>query len=211
MLARARAGASRSRRDATGNQRAAAFEFTLRLDYEIGNGMRIRASVINDGPAAMPFGFGLHPYFNLPLDRRARRQVTRLLLPAQKRWLLSDDLIPEGSVTGVDGKYDLRGGEPIGDRSFDDAFCAVTQDADGLRRGRLIEPTMKIALEVSADSSFDNWVIYAPPDRGVLAIEPYTCAPDAFNLASRGIDAGMIKIAPGAAWSGTIEFKLVAA
>jgi aldose 1-epimerase len=187
------------------------FKFTLRLDYEIGDGMRIRATAINDGPAAMPFGFGLHPYFNLPLDRRATRGAARLMLPAQQRWLLRDDLIPDGSLTPVKGKYDLRGGDPVGDRSFDDAFCGVAADADGYRRGRLIQPTMKIALEVSADSSFDNWLIYAPPDRGVLAIEPYTCAPDAFNLASRGIDAGLIEIAPGAAWTGTIEFKIVAA
>jgi aldose 1-epimerase len=187
------------------------FPFTLRLQYEIGDGMRVGAVATNEGTGPMPFGFGLHPYFNLPLDPHGKRETTRLLLPAQNRRPLRADLIPDGSLAPVGGKYDLRRGDPIGDRIFDDAFCDVSPDSDGVRRARLIEASMRIALEVSADSNFDNWVIYAPSGRGVIAIEPYSCAPDAFNLTTRGVEAGMFEIAGGASWSGTIEFKIVSA
>jgi len=187
------------------------FLFTLRLSYEIGNGMRVNAVATNDGTVPMPFGFGLHPYINLPLDPQAKRESTRLLLPAQARRPLRADMVPDGSLAPVSGKYDLRHGDPIGDRTFDDAFCRLSPDPDGFRRARLIEPSVRIALQVSADSDFDDWVVYAPAGRGVIAIEPYSCAPDAFNLTTRGIEAGMVEIASGASWSGMIEFKIASA
>ena len=38
--------------------------------------------------------------------------------------------------------------------------------------------------------------VYTPPQ--AICLEPQTCAPDAFNLSGRGIDAGMRVVAPGA-------------
>jgi hypothetical protein len=35
----------------------------------------------------------------------------------------------------------------------------------------------------------------------VVSIEPYTCATDALNLQARGIDAGLLRLAPGEHWS----------
>jgi galactose mutarotase-like enzyme len=65
---------------------------------------------------------------------------------------------------------------------------------------------------VRADSSFGDWVVYAPLDRPVVSIEPYSCAPDAFNLAGREheTDAGVQELAPGASWQGEIEIRVSA-
>jgi aldose 1-epimerase len=89
-------------------------------------------------------------------------------------------------------------------------FCAPQAGVSGAIGARMIDPRLRIAVEVSAGPDFRDWVIYAPSDRPVVAIEPYTCAPDAFNLASRGVDAGARTLAPGAQWRGAIEIRLSA-
>ncbi len=42
----------------------------------------------------------------------------------------------------------------------------------------------------------------------VVAIEPYTCAPDAFNLAARGVAAGMRELAPRDSFEAGFEIRL---
>ncbi len=75
-------------------------------------------------------------------------------------------------------------------------------------RARLIDPSLKIALEIRADPAFGDFVVYAPEDSPVVALEPYTCAPDAFNLAARAIAAGMRELAPGETFEAGFEIRL---
>ena len=42
--------------------------FVLEIDYEVGNGLRLKARITNSGNLVMPFGFGAHPYFHAPLN-----------------------------------------------------------------------------------------------------------------------------------------------
>ncbi len=185
--------------------------FRLELEYEVGNGLRLAATVHNTAKAPMPFGFGAHPYFHAPLSPRSRRAAMRLTLDSRNRWILDDSLIPLGRKAPVEGKCDFRSGRELGDESYDDAFQGPEPDASGTVRARLVDGQAKVAIEVGADLSFTHWVIYAPADRPVVSIEPYTCAPDAFNLDARGIEAGTRELAPGASWRGAIEIRVVSA
>jgi aldose 1-epimerase len=188
------------------------YPFRLTLDYEIGNGLRLTASVANTGTLAMPFGLGAHPYFRAPLNPAATRAALQVQLPCSLRRILDEHLIPTGKDEPVSGKYDLRSPRELGNESYDDAFHQATADTDGMICAKLIDPSLKIALEVRADSSFGDWVVYAPLDRPVVSIEPYSCAPDAFNLAGREheTDAGVQELAPGASWQGEIEIRVSA-
>ncbi len=186
------------------------YPFRLTLDYEIGNGLRLTASVANTGTLPMPFGLGAHPYLRVPLNPRSTRAGLQVQLPCSKRWILDQRLIPTGKDEAVSGKYDLKSPRELGNEAYDDAFHEAQADGDGTICGKLIDRSLKVAVEVTADSSFDEWVVYAPLDRPVVAIEPYSCAPDAFNLASRGIEAGARELAPGATWQGEIEIKVSA-
>ena len=38
--------------------------------------------------------------------------------------------------------------------------------------------------------AFREIVVYTPPGRNAVCLEPYTCVTDAINLQQRGIDAG---------------------
>jgi aldose 1-epimerase len=184
--------------------------FVLELDYEVGNGFRIRATVRNAGAEPMPFGFGVHPYFHLPFASGGTRAAMRLALAAESRWPLDPRLIPSALPEALAGKSDLRAGRSLGTDTYDDAFHMEAAADASLVRARLTDPALKLAVELRADPAFREFIVYAPGDRPVIAIEPYTCAPDAFNLAARGVDSGALTLAPGASFAAGFEIRLSA-
>jgi aldose 1-epimerase len=184
--------------------------FVLAIDYEVGNGLRLKARITNTGDSSMPFGFGAHPYFHAPLNPKGNRDAMLVQLDADARWPLDARLIPTGATEPLAGKYDLRAPRPVGADTYDDVFrmAAISKGDASAPRARLIDPSLKIALEVRADAAFGDFVVFAPPDSPVVALEPYTCAPDAFNLAARGVAAGMRELAPGETFEAGFEIRL---
>ena len=183
--------------------------FVLEIDYEVGKGLRLKARITNSGDLVMPFGFGAHPYFHAPLNPKGVRDAMLIELDANARWPLDARLIPTGDAERLAGKYDLRAPRPLGADTYDDAFRMVPiAGRTSAPRARLIDPSLEIALEIGADPAFGEFVVYAPAERPVVALEPYTCAPDAFNLAARGIAAGMRELAPGQTFEAGFEIRL---
>ena len=183
--------------------------FQFEIDYEIGNGLRLNATVRNTGSAPMPFGFGAHPYFHAPLSPNGQRSAMRLKMAAASHWPLDNKLIPDGSPKPLEGKLDLSAGPLIGDETYDDAFRMAPYKKDE-PRARLVDPAMRAAVEIRTEPVFEDFVVYVPAGEAVVAIEPYTCAPDAFNLAARGVESGMIELWPGETWSAGFEIRISA-
>jgi galactose mutarotase-like enzyme len=52
-------------------------------------------------------------------------------------------------------------------------------------------------------------VIYAPRDRDVVCLEPYTCAPNAVNMTGNAVDGGLVTLAPGEVWSGVTRITAI--
>jgi len=160
------------------------------------------------GNETMPFGIGAHPYLHAPLDKRGRRGEVALEVSASLRWPLDARLIPVGAPEPVAGRLNLRAERPLGSESYDDAFQLDAGRGAGLPCARLIDPAPGLTVELRAAPVFRELIAYAPPDRDVVSLEPYTCAPDAFNLTARGIDAGVIELAPGATFHASFELRL---
>ncbi len=158
----------------------------------------------------MPFGFGAHPYFHAPLSSSGSREALSLQLDAVGRWPLDARLIPSGPPVALDGKYDLRIARPLGAETYDDAFRMRPATEASAPRARMADPSLKVAVEVCADPAFGDFVLFAPAGNPVVAIEPYTCAPDAFNLSARGIDSGARELAPGETFEVGFEIRLSA-
>ena len=184
--------------------------FVLEINYEVGNGLRLRAKITNSGNSTMPFGFGAHPYFHAPLGPRASRAAISLQLDANSRWPLDASMIPSGPPVPLAGKYDLRVPRPLDAETFDDAFRMNPAADASAPRARMIDPSLNLAVEVRADPAFGDFVVFAPANNPVVALEPYTCAPDAFNLAARGIDSGARELAPGQTFEAGFEIRLSA-
>lgn len=186
--------------------------YRLEVTHRLGpEGYSHEILVSNTGDQPFPFGYGWHPYFRVPLVPGGQRGDCVLRLPAEARWELAADLIPTGRRLQVGGPYDLRTGSELADKSYDDPFTLVAADPDGGSHAELDDPACGLRLLVGADGAFAHWVIYSPRTLGAVAIEPYTCAPDAFNLEARGIRAGVLELEPGERWSGRIWVALRAA
>ncbi len=187
------------------------YPFVFEIDYEVGDGLRIKFRVRNLGKSEMPFGFGAHPYFTAPLDKAgARDRLTLQLASAAARWPLDSALIPTGAPIALSDKFDLRTARELGSETYDDVFRLDTGRDPAAPCARLVDPSMRLAVEVRADAPFEDFVIYAPPGNPVVAMEPYTCAPDAFNLTGRGVASGMRTLAPGATFEAGFEIRIAA-
>jgi aldose 1-epimerase len=161
------------------------FSLALEAEYELAAGSiaaTLRATNVGSTPA--PFGAGLHPYLKGDL----------LELPARVVLPLDDRLLPAGDPAPVAGtELDFRRPRAIGAQRIDHCFGALDRDGDGLARAALSGDAGRV--EVWMDASFAFVQIYTNEDG--VAIEPMTCAPDAFNSGD-----GLVVLAPGDSFTG---------
>jgi aldose 1-epimerase len=174
------------------------FELTVEIRYAIDarEGLRVDASARNHGSGRAPFGAGFHPYLACGSDGLAGVEVT---IPADTRLLVDDVQIPVGSEAVEGTPYDLRTGRQLGELRMDDCFTGL-QHTGG--RAAAEVRTASGGARVWCDEAFGHlqaFTLDAFPGGGSgLALEPMTCAPDAFNSG-----AGLITLEPGASWAGS--------
>jgi aldose 1-epimerase len=58
------------------------------------------------------------------------------------------------------------------------------------------------------DGVFRECVVYTPPHREAICIEPYTCVPGALELDRRGIAAGLRMVPPGDSFRAVVEISV---
>lgn len=205
---------------------AAQYPFPCRITvtYRLAEGvLQMQTEVTNTGERTLPMGFGIHPWFPVrlrPGDRLPlaladvtpeERGEARVHIPATAIWEL-DKLMPNGRVVPVEeaeeGRLDLRDFRPLRAEFYDNVFTGVIRKADDWSEGGLRDPATGLEMWMAADPGFREWVLYAPLNRPVIALEPYTCTTDAVNLQARGLDAGLIALPAGETWKGDIHFGL---
>lgn len=183
--------------------------YRLEVTHRIGpRGYRHEVVLRNIGATPFPFGYGWHPYFRTPVRPGGFRADCTLRLGAAARWELTSELLPTGRRLEVGGPYDLRQAGALGEKSFDDPFTLLERGADGWSEAELADPAARLRLTVRADASFEHFVVYSPRTLGALCLEPYTCAPDAYNLEARGIPAGLRELEPEQEWSAAVTVTL---
>lgn len=170
------------------------------------DGLTQSVRATNESADAAPWGTGPHPYL---VAGPGRVDDWTLQLPATEVLAVTADrLIPIG-LRPVDAedpeRFDFRRPRRIGAVELDHAYTGLERDAAGSATVRLTDPTGS-GVEMVWDGSCP-WVQVHTSDKGVgkpghrsgLAVEPMTCAPDAFNAANYDYDAGLIVIEPESA------------
>lgn len=179
------------------------FPTRLRVEHRLtGRMLFILAEATNIGASPMPMGFGLHPWFTVPLRPSGLRAACKLSVPASACWEL-DENIPTGRIQPAVGSLDLHGWRPIDDQEYDHVYTKLRMDR-GWFTAALRNPDSRRTITIRSDTSFREHVVYPPTERDVVCLEPYTCTTDAFNLEARGVVAGTIVLEPGATWSGRV-------
>ncbi len=179
------------------------YRSVLAIEHRLnGTTLDVRAEATNLGDAPMPIGFGLHPWFAVPLARNGSRDDCEVKVPARHQWELANS-IPTGRTVQVAGPDDLRSWRSLADGPLDQVYTDLPR-RDGWFTAELRDSENLRVIEVRSDNSFREHVVYAPLDRPVVCLEPYTCTTDAFNLDARGVDAGVIVLDPGGTWRGRV-------
>jgi aldose 1-epimerase len=151
---------------------------------------------------------GYHPYFCLPTAPNV--PVDDLLLYSAARVLWEADVaIPTGRRLPIPSELDFRSPRPVGgavlDRLFTDLFDSEAETSVPV--AWLGHPAASGRLVVECPEAFRELLIFTPPHRKAVAIEPYTCTTDAPNLTERGIEAGWRVLAPGARFSEAVRYR----
>ena len=169
--------------------------------------LRIETRVRNMGHSPFPFGLGLHPYFRLP-DADLSRTV--LHAPARAIWCLENG-IPTGDHQPLPDNLNWNRPRTIGATQLDTAYGglgAIAEDDGGmLLRATLGHVERPGRLELWTTPDFRESVLFTPPHRQAVCLEPYTCLTDAVNLQARGLDAGWRELPAGGHWAGVVEFR----
>lgn len=175
------------------------------------DGLTQTVTAFNESDTTAPYGTGPHPYlvagdgvvddwtFELPAAEVLHVTEDRLA-PTELRAVEADD----------PSRFDYRAARRIGAAEIDHAYTGLIRDADGLATVRVTDADGR-GVAMMWDAACP-WVQVHTADRpGLsghrvgLAIEPMTCAPDAFNADRYPYDAGLQVLEPGgwfsASWS----------
>lgn len=178
------------------------FEVRVEVTYALDAlyGLLVTAVAHNHGARRAPFGAGFHPY--LALRGHSLAEVT-LQLPARQRLVLDEVQVPIG-VQSVEGtEFDFTTARLLGDVRLDDGFTDLhTEQGRGLAELRTpsggarvwFDDTYRYLQVFTVDALTIDALTDAPP---AIALEPMTCAADAFNSGN-----GLIVLDPGGTWTG---------
>ena len=180
------------------------FSLDVDLSYRLSDsGLTCAFEIRNTGATDAPVGVGFHPYFTVGTETV---DETEALIPASQFLEFETTLVPTGSLLPAEGTpYDFRRLRRVGDTRFNHCYTDVIRDGRGIAEAKLRDPATGRTVTVWMDESFRYVVVYTgdaipePHARRALAIEPMTCATDAFNHP----EWGLVTLAPGQILSGS--------
>jgi len=183
-------------------------DFSIFVTYKLrGNSLEVIALVRNVGEKRMPFGLGYHPYFCLPSVPNAAVDEFQVYVPAKKLWLAEESLATgQSEIPPAD--VDFFKAKAVGPTALDHLYGSLKPQ--GRTVALLSHPAANEQIRVEADHTFRELLLFTPPHRRALAIEPYTCTTDALNFAPQGIDAGLRVLEPGKEFAAVVRYTVEA-
>ncbi|HEX4035006.1 MAG TPA: aldose 1-epimerase family protein [Solirubrobacteraceae bacterium] len=169
------------------------FALSLSIEYALDErGLSVSASAENIGAGACPYGVGFHPYVKVG----EKVDTATLTVPASRMLTFDERQIPSGSSSVEGTAFDFRTGRQIGSALLDGCFTDLQRDGDGLARVTLAQGETAVTVWVGEACPFvmvftGDTLAPARRRRGV-AIEPMSCAPNAFASGD-----GLVRLEPG--------------
>lgn len=183
----------------TGYPWSIAVVVTYTLDAK---GLTQEVKATNESDAVAPYGTATHPYV---VAGSGALDTWTLELPASQVLEVTDDRLSPVALRDV-GEYqperfDYRSRRVIGANEIDHAYTGLPAGGVVVR---VTDPS-GTGVEVSWGDDCPWVQIHTAdlaPEEGTtrlgLALEPMTCAPDAFNDANYEYDTGLVRLEPGA-------------
>lgn len=185
--------------------------------FELGpDGLTQSVTARNESTEPAPWGTGPHPYL---VAGEGRVDDWTLELPAEQVLAVTPDRLIPTELVAVEAddpeRFDFRAARRIGTAEIDHAYTGIVRDDEGTATVR-VTAADGTGVAMSWDSAC-SWVQVHTADKPEpaqsrlgLAVEPMTCAPDAFNASNYAYDAGLIVIEPEASASASWRIAAIA-
>ena len=175
------------------------FSLALRVEYRLSdNGLTVQTTATNIGAETAPYGMGAHPYLAVG---GGLVDAAELKVPAGSVLEANERGIPVGAAPVQGTDLDFREMRAIGAMKLDHGFTDLEGGPDGLARVELTADGRQTTLWV--DDAYPYLMVFTGdtlPDGGrrSVAVEPMTCAPNAFRSGD-----GLIRLEPEQTHTGT--------
>ncbi len=181
-------------------------DFRITAEYRLdGNQLISEFTIENPDTKPLPFGFGTHPYFRVPLGGSDGGSC-RVTVPVSTNWDL-EGLLPTGKTSKPELVEQLAAGMPMSAMKLDHVLGGVHFE-NHRATAKVFDPQSKHSLVMTFDDQCVACVVYNPPHREAVCIEPYTTIPDPCTLQAAGIDPHLIVLAPGKSFSTRIDMRI---
>jgi aldose 1-epimerase len=181
-------------------------DFRIRATYTLQDEtLSCRLHVENPDTRPLPCGLGTHPYFRVPLGG-AHSDGCIVTLPITEQWELTQ-LLPTGRRMPLPNAAAFHRGMAFGMMKLDNVFTGLQRQGERYAT-TVFDPHSQVRVTQTFDRIFRECVVYTPPHRQAVCIEPYTCVPGAIELAARGIDAGLRMVPPGGSFTANVDIEV---
>ena len=171
-------------------------DFRITVTYQLsGNSLAGDVYIENPDERVLPFGFGTHGYFKVPLGSGGTAAACQVTVPVSHVWDL-DNLLPTGEKSVSPYSGPLREGLTIGHTQLDDVFSGL-DFVNHKCTARVLDPHSRRVVTLTFDDQCPHCVLFNPPHREAICIEPYTTVPDPYSLVERGFDPSLRRLVPG--------------
>lgn len=177
------------------------FKYHFKVTYKLSEdqGFECKVKFTNLMDQSIPVGHGWHPYFRL-----GEGAINDLCLKFNAKELLEVD--NRSIPTGKSEPYsEFNRLSVIGDTKLD--TCFLLSDEDNPAEILITDKSQKAGYAIWQETGkykYNYLQVYTPPHRKSIAIEPMTCAPNAFNN-----QMGLIILAPQEAMSASFGIRKI--
>jgi aldose 1-epimerase len=171
--------------------------FSVRYTLHIDGRFELMYVAKNTGSEPAPVMFGWHPYFRLGNEIA---DAWKIDIPSDELVSFDADMMPVGKEP-----FPISGPTLLFKKVLDNAF--LVKSSEKTASTYLISDNQNVTLQIeqeTGEGKFNHLVIYTPPERDCVAIEPLTANVNAFNNGE-----GLNILAPGKAIQGTIGIRLI--
>ncbi|SOE19939.1 aldose 1-epimerase [Spirosomataceae bacterium TFI 002] len=159
--------------DYKGQEAGYPFPFLFEVKYTLRKlKLSVDVNFENTGKTNMPYGFAWHPYFGFEGVSIGEVEVK---VPVRHDIKLDDRMIPTGEKEMQNAKLiSLK-------NSYLDNLFEI-DEKEGLKEVELRFQNKKVIIsQNAAENQLPYFIAYTPPSRDCIAVEPQSCATNAFN------------------------------